>query len=396
MNKNYKKTQLACYLGSITQSICANFAPLLFITFHDSYAITFDKLALISTVFFITQLIVDYFCAKVVDKIGYRPCIITAEVTSGVGLLCLAVLPEIFTSPFVGILVAVTVYAIGSGLTEVLTSPIIEACPFENKEAMMSLTHSFYCWGTVGVILLSTLFFALFGIQNWQILAVIWAIVPFVNIINFATCPIETLVQNGESMTVKQLVGNRLFWLMILLMICAGSCEIAMAQWASAFAESALHVSKYVGDLAGPCCFAILMGISRVLYVKYSKKINLTTYILISGILCLGCYLLAGLAQMPIFGLIGCALCGFSVGIMWPGSISISSKVLPKGGTAMFALLALAGDLGGAIGPTVVGVITQTVSENIQVGVLAGIGFPVLLVICVLLVKKHYNKNTPE
>ena len=387
----YRRTQLACYLGFVTQAICANFVPLLFLTFHRVYQISFGQLALISTCFFFTQLIVDFICATVVDRLGYRPCIIAAEVTSGLGLAGLALLPDLLPSPYAGILVCVMIYAIGSGLTEVLASPIIEACPFENKEGMMSLLHSFYCWGSVGVILGSTLFFAVFGIDSWRILAVLWAAIPLYNIFNFATCPIEKLVPEGQSMTMVQLCKTRTFWVFIVLMVCAGSSELAMAQWASAFTESALQVSKAVGDLAGPCGFAVCMGTSRLLYGKFGEKVDLTVFMAASGILCLVCYLMAGLARMPILGLIGCAVCGFSVGIMWPGSISISSRILPAGGTAMFALLALAGDLGGAIGPAIIGNVSQNAGNNLQAGMLAGIGFPIVLVLCVLMIRKKYR-----
>lgn len=389
----YKKTLLACYLSFITQAICANFLPLLYMVFHDNYVISFSNLALISTTFFLTQLIVDFICAKAVDKIGYRPCIIASEIACGVGLAALAILPDIMPSPFIGILICVVIYAIGSGLIEVLASPIIEACPFENKESMMSLLHSFYCWGYLGVILLSTLFFVLFGIENWRILALIWSIIPLYNIYNFATCPIENLLEEGESMSMGQLLKTKLFWIFIVLMVCAGSSELAMAQWASAFAESALHVSKTIGDLAGPCGFALCMGISRTLYGKFGEKVDLSIFMIFSGILCLICYLMAGLAHIPFMGLIGCAVCGFSVGIMWPGSISISSKAIPKGGTAMFALLALAGDLGGAVGPSIVGNVSQYAGDNLRAGVLAGIGFPIVLVLCVLAVRKSAYSN---
>lgn len=387
----YRKTLTACYLAFVTQAICANFVPLLFLVFHDKYNISFGNLALISTTFFFTQLIVDFICAKAVDKIGYRPCIIASEVASGLGLAALAFLPDIMPSPFAGILICVVIYAIGSGLIEVLASPIIEACPFENKESMMSLLHSFYCWGSLGTILLSTLFFAVFGLENWKIMALLWAIIPLYNIINFATCPIEKLVDEGESLTMGQLFKSKFFWLFIILMVCAGASELSMAQWASAFAESALHVSKTVGDLAGPCGFAICMGISRTLYGKFGEKVDLRGFMIASGILCLCCYLLAGLAGIPIMGLIGCAVCGFSVGIMWPGSISISSKVIPNGGTAMFALLALAGDLGGAVGPAIVGNVSQLAGDNLQTGVTAGIIFPIVLVICVFAIRKKYK-----
>lgn len=391
--KNYKKTQLACYLGFVTQAICANFVPLLYLTFHNTYDVSFGMLAMISTCFFVTQLIVDFVCAGIVDKLGYRVCIVAAEVTSGLGLAGLAFIPDMLPSAYVGIIVCVIIYAIGSGLTEVLASPIIEACPFENKETMMSLLHSFYCWGSVAVILGSTVFFAVFGIDNWRILAIIWALIPLYNIYNFVTCPIEPLVEEGKSMTMRELFKTKAFLLFIVLMVCAGSSELAMAQWASAFAESALHVSKTVGDLAGPCGFAICMGISRSLYGKFGEKVDLTVFMMASGVMCLACYLLAGLAEIPILGLIGCALCGFSVGIMWPGSISISSKILPTGGTAMFAFLALAGDLGGALGPYIVGNVSQAADNNLQAGVLAGIGFPIVLVISVLLIRKKYKEK---
>lgn len=390
--KNYKRTVLACYLSFVTQAICANFAPLLFLTFHTNYSISLSSLALISTTFFFTQLIVDLFCVKIADKIGYRPCILASQVFSGLGLICLAFLPELFSVPYAGIIISVIIYAIGSGLTEVLASPIIEACPFENKEGAMSLLHSFYCWGSLGVILGSTLFFKVFGIENWKLLAVIWAVVPLYNIFNFATCPIEKLVEDGEGMSIGQLFKNRLFWLFIVLMVCAGASELSMAQWASAFAESALHVSKTVGDLAGPCGFALCMGISRALYGKFGEKVDLQGFMVASGLLCLCCYLLAAFATLPIMGLVGCAICGFSVGIMWPGSISISSKILPKGGTAMFAFLALAGDLGGASGPAIVGTISQRAGDNLQAGVLAGIGFPIVLVLCVLFIRNNSKK----
>lgn len=390
MSKNiYGRTKIACYLGFVTQAICANFLPLLYITFHKSYGISFGALSLISTLFFFTQLVVDFICATIVDKIGYRPCVITAEVTSFLGLAGLTLLPDLMPSPIAGILFCVILYAIGSGLAEVLVSPIIEACPFDNKDSIMSLLHSFYCWGWVFVILGSTAFFTIFGIENWKILALLWSAIPLFNIYNFAVCPIEKLTEDGEGMNMGQLFKTKIFWVFILLMVCAGSSEIAMAQWASAFAESALGVSKTIGDLAGPCGFAVCMGISRSIYGKFGEKVDLSKFMIFSGLLCTICYLMAGISDIPVLGLIGCAVCGFSVGIMWPGSISISSKILPKGGTAMFALLALAGDLGGSVGPTIIGTVSQNAGDDLRVGVLAGIGFPIILVICTLVLKSR-------
>jgi len=379
--KNYKKTLIACYLGFVTQAITANFAPLLFLTFKSTYGITLEKIALIPLVFYLTQLLVDLAATKFADKIGYRACVIASQVVSAGGLVLMAILPDIFPVPFVGILIAVVLYAIGSGLIEVLVSPIVEACPFENKDGMMSLLHSFYCWGAMGVILGSTLFFAVFGVENWKILTFIWALVPLYNTVNFINCPIERLVEDGKSMGISKLLKTPIFWLLITLMVCSGASEATMAQWASAFTESAIGVSKTVGDLAGPCLFAMFMGISRMLYGKFSEKLDLARVMLVCGAMCAGCYLLASLSSLPILGLCGCALCGLAVGIMWPGSISISSQKCPRGGTAMFAFLALAGDLGAMVSPGMVGGISEMAGGNLKTGLLAATVFPIILVI---------------
>lgn len=392
MEKNYRKTLLACYLGIISQAITANFAPLLFLKLHTDYAISLGQIALIPTVFFLTQLVIDVISARFVDSIGYRRCIVFSEVACGLGLIGLAFIPDLFADPFVGIILCVLIYAVGSGLIEVLVSPIVEACPSEHKDAAMSLLHSFYCWGCVGVILLSTLFFAVFGIEHWKWLACIWALIPLYNIYNFATCPIERLTEEGKGMTIRGLFRLPVFWLAILLMVCAGASELAMAQWASAFTEAALGFSKSVGDLMGPCLFAVMMGISRVIYAKFGPKMDLTKYMIASGVLCLCCYLLASLSASPVLGLAGCVCCGFSVGIMWPGTISITSPRIPKGGTALFALLAMAGDLGGAFGPSLVGTVTQWAGDNLQSGMLVGSIFPLVLVIALILLTRNADK----
>lgn len=396
MQKNYQKTLKACYLGFITQAIAANFAPLLFLKFHADYGISLGRIALISTAFYFTQLVVDVFCARFVDKIGYRKSVVASEVASVLGLVGLAFIPDICADPFAGIIACVIVYAIGSGLIEVLCSPIVEACPFDHKEAVMSLLHSFYCWGSVGVILLSSLFFTVFGIGNWRILACVWALIPLFNIFNFATCPIEHLTEDGKGMSIGQLFRKPLFWAAILLMVCAGASEMSMAQWASAYTEAALGFSKSVGDLIGPCMFAVTMGISRVIYSKYGAKINLNHYMIGSGILCLCCYLLASLSFSPVLGLIGCVFCGFSVGIMWPGTISITSPRMPQGGTALFAFLAMAGDLGGAFGPNLVGTVSQQAGDSLQSGMLAGSVFPLVLIVSLLLLGRKTVKSQTE
>ncbi len=390
---NYKKTLVACYLGFVTQAITANFVPLLFLTFKSTYGITLPQIAMIPLVFYLTQLLVDLATTKFADKIGYRICVVFSQILSAVGLVIMTILPEVLPSAFAGILISVVLYAIGSGLVEVLVSPIVEACPFENKEGTMSLLHSFYCWGAMGVIIGSTLFFSLFGIESWKILAFVWALVPIYNTFNFISCPIERLLKDGEGMYIKNLLRTPIFWLMIVLMVCSGASEASMAQWASAFTESAIGVSKAVGDLAGPCAFAMFMGISRMLYGRFSDKLDLTKVMLGCGILCVCCYLLASLSTLPILGLAGCALCGLAVGIMWPGSISLSSKECPKGGTAMFAFLALAGDLGAMVSPSMVGTLSEMSGGDLKAGLLAATVFPFVLVFVLLVLNKKKRKQ---
>ena len=387
--KNYKKTLIACYLGFITQAITANFSPLLFLTFKGTYGISLELIALIPMIFYLTQLLVDLVAVKFADIIGYRTCVVASQAVSALGLVLMAILPELLPDPFVGLVISVVLYAIGSGLVEVLLSPIVEACPFENKAGVMSLLHSFYCWGAVGVILGSTLFFAVFGTENWQLLALIWAAVPLFNTFNFLCCPIERLVEEGEGMRIGQLIRRPLFLLMILLMVCVGASEATMTQWASAFTESALGVSKTIGDLAGPCMFAAFMGLSRAFYGKKGERLDLAKMMLVCGLLCLSCYLLAATSPISVIGLVGCALCGLGVGIMWPGTISISSQKCPKGGTAMFAFLALAGDLGAAAGPAMVGKIADAAGGDLKAGLLVAAIFPAILILgLAVLIKK--------
>lgn len=391
-NIDYNKTKTACYLGFVTQAIVANFVPLLFIAFHREFGVPIANLALIPAVFYIVQLVTDLLCAKF-RNIDYRKSIIISEITSALGLIGLIFMPQLFANPMTGILICICVYAVGSGLIEVLCSPIIEACPFPNKESMMSLLHSFYCWGAVGVILGSTVFFTLFGLNNWRILACIWALVPLYNIINFAKCPIDPIVKDTESMSMGQLLGNRMFWLFLILMVAAGASESTMAQWASAFAEASLGVDKAIGDLIGPCGFAFCMGLGRLWYGKKGQNLDLTSYMTGAGILSVITYLTASLSPIPFVSLIACMLSGLAVGIMWPGSISITSARIPKGGTALFALLALGGDAGGTFGPSLVGLCTGTSNGNLQNGILAATIFPVILTLSVLAIRSKKVKK---
>ena len=385
MKNQYNKTITACFVGYIVQAIINNFVPLLFLTFQRTYDIPLSQITLLVTFNFGVQLLVDLLAIGFVDRIGYRVSMVIAHVLSAAGLILLTILPELFSSPFVGILISVMVYAVGGGLLEVLVSPVVEACPSDNKEKAMSMLHSFYCWGHVGVVLLSTVFFRSAGIENWKIMAVVWAVIPICNAFAFTRVPMASLMEEGESgLSMKELFASKIFWVLLLMMACAGASEQAVSQWASTFAEKGLEISKTAGDLAGPMAFAVLMGAARAFYGKYGDRIQLDHFMIWSSILCILSYLGIALFPSPVLSLAACAVCGLSVGIMWPGSFSKAAAALPKGGTAMFALLALGGDLGCSGGPTVVGTVSSALGENLKMGILAAVVFPALLLTGIL------------
>lgn len=388
MLKKYKGTICACFIGYIVQAIVNNFVPLLFLTFQSQYGISLSKITLLVTFNFGLQLLIDLLSISFIDRIGYRLSMVLAHIFAAVGLLLLTILPEVTTDPFHGILVAVMVYAIGGGLLEVLVSPIVEACPSDNKEKTMSLLHSFYCWGHVGVVLLSTLFFVIAGIDNWKILAILWAVIPLLNTFLFAQVPIGSLIaEDEEGLSMKELLREKFFWIFIILMVCAGASEQAVGQWASIFMEKGLQISKTLGDLVGPMTFAVCMGLARVFYGKYGEKIKLERFMMGSALVCVLSYMIIAFIPLPVVGVIGCSICGFAVGIMWPGTFSMASAKIRNGGTAMFALMALAGDLGCTSGPTLVGMVSGLFSENLRIGILAAVVFPLVLLIGIWLLK---------
>lgn len=396
IRNSYGHTIYASYIGYITQAVVNNFAPLLFLTFAGNFSLSLEKITLITTVNFLIQLCVDFLSAKFIDKIGYRVSIVAAHLFAAAGLVGLAVFPALFGNAYAGLLTAVVLYAIGGGIIEVLISPIVESCPTEKKEAAMSLLHSFYCWGHVLLVVVCTGFFRIFGIENWRVLACLWAVIPLVNAFYFLFVPIYPVTGEHEKMSFGSLFREKLFWLFIVVMVCAGASEQAMSQWASAFAESALHVSKTVGDLAGPCAFAVLMGTARALYGKFSEKVPLRSFMTGSAVLCIGCYVLASCTKNPMVGLLGCALCGFSVGIFWPGTFSMASAALPGGGTAMFAFMALAGDLGCSSGPTLVGMVAEAAGGDLKTGLLAAVGFPILILCGIFLLGRYRRREAAD
>lgn len=393
MDKKYQKTIYACFAGYVVLAIVNNFAPLLFLTFQNTYSISWSSISALITINFCVQLSVDLAGAKFIDKLGYRTSMLIAHGAAALGLIGMAFLPDLMPDPFWGMVICVTVYAIGGGILEVLVSPIVEACPTTNKEGYMSLLHSFYCWGHVAVVLLATLFFTVAGIENWRLLSLLWALVPVINGIVFTMVPIVSPETTGETgMPIRKLLKNGLFWLIIVMMLCSGASEQGISQWASAFAEKALNVPKAVGDLAGPLSFAVLMGTSRAVYAKFSDRISLNRILTICGVLCVVSYLLASLSPNPVLSFVGCALCGLSVGIMWPGTFSIGAAEIKGGGTAMFALFALAGDLGCSAGPTLVGMVSDGAGGDLKPGILAGVIFPIGL-LAAIFARQRYKKT---
>ena len=395
MRMDYRKTMYACFIGYIVQAVVNSFVPLLFVTFQNTYQVPLEQITLLITVNFMIQLLIDLLSAGFIDRIGYRASVLLAHTCAAAGLALLTILPERIPGHFAGILIAVCIYAVGGGLLEVMISPIIEACPTDNKEAAMSLLHSFYCWGVTGVVLISTVFFAVFGIQNWKVLTLLWVLLPVANGTFFSRVPIYSLQEDGEKgMTLPELLREKFFWVLVLMMVCSGASEQAVSQWASTFAEEGLGITKTLGDLVGPLSFSVLMGLSRLLYGKYGDRLDLNRCMKYSSLLCIASYLLITLFPHPMVELAGCGICGFSVGILWPGTFSKAAASLRRGGTVLFALLALAGDLGCSGGPTLAGFVSSAAGGNLRVGILSAIVFPVLLFLCFLLTGRTKTKET--
>ena len=380
---NYKHTITACFIGYVVQAIVCNYAPLLFVSWEQEFNISIAQLTVVVTLTFFTQIAVDLISAKYAERVGYRRSLIISHLCAFTGFILLGILPYMMSNAFAGIIISVIIYSVGSGILEVLISPVVEACPTDNKAGAMSLLHSFYCWGAVAVIAFSTLFFSLFGRENWRYLAFIWAVFSLLNGVFFIFVPVAEPKENKEAKASSPF-KEKFFYAVILLMICAGASEQAMSQWASTFAETGLGVSKAVGDLAGPAAFAVLMGSGRVLFSKLSNKIKIEKYLFASALLCIVAYLLASFSQNPVIALIGCALCGFSVAAMWPGTISLSTKRMPNS-TVLFAFLALAGDIGCTGGPTLIGIVTDTLGGSIKQGLIFAILFPVIIVVTIFL-----------
>lgn len=387
MNLTFKHTKLACYSGYITQAVVNNFTPLLFVVFAEGLGLNLAQIASLITVNFAIQMCVDMFGARYAEQIGYRNVLVISQLTAAVGMIALGTLPFII-EPYAGIIISIVFYAIGSGLTEVMVSPVIEAIPETGKGRNMSFLHSFYCWGHVYTVIITTLYFNFFGVENWRYLSYFWAVLPLITAVAFAKVPINTFGDNsGKRIGFRGLFKTGIFWVFVLMMWCTGASELAMAQWSSMFAEISLNVSKNTGDILGPCMFAVLMGTARIVFGKVSGKVDTRLCLAISAVLCVASYLLATIPDIALLNLTGCALCGFSVGAMWPGVLSLAAKKFPQAGTTIFGLLALSGDVGCFSGPQVVALFSG--ESNLKAGLLAAVFFPVLMIFLVMFLRKR-------
>lgn len=388
---SYKGTVISCYIGYVSQAIVNNYSPLLFVMFSSVFGISLGQLSFMIALNFGVQLLTDFMAARFVDKVGYRPFVVAAHFLCATGLSLLGILPFVMP-PYIGLLIATVFSAVGGGLIEVIVSPIIEACPSDNKASAMSLLHSFYCWGQMAVVLISTLIFRFAGIDTWRIMSCVWALIPFINAFLYMRVPINALPSGEEHKGLLSMFRNKTFVVFFFMMLCAGASELSMSQWASAFAESGLGVSKAMGDLLGPCMFAVFMGIARVFYGKAGSKIELSHFMAGSSALCIVSYIITVASPYPLLSLAGCALCGLSVGIMWPGTFSMASAAMPAGGTAMFAILALAGDMGCTSGPSLTGRIADVLGSDIKAGFAFAMIFPLIMLVLSIVRIRTENK----
>lgn len=386
LSRKYLPTKLAGYVGFVVQAIVNNFLPILFIVFQDIYGLGYEKLGRLIVFNFAIQMFIDFITPKIIHKIGYRSAAFLCQFTACLGLCLMSILPRVMTNPYIAMFISIAVYATGSGLMEVILSPMIEMLPTSNKSGNMAVLHSFYCWGQTLVVPLTTAMVFIFGRENWSYIPLVWAVVPFINMLAFLRVPIVEPGKEVKQSTLIELLKAPTFIVYMIMMFCGGASEIAMSQWASLFVEQALGVTKAIGDIVGPCLFALFMALGRVIYAKFSKKVSFTRLLIWLNILCFVCYLMVGICKIAALSLIFCALCGFSVSISWPGIYSAGARTFKTGGAVMFSAFAMCGDIGCALGPGLVGLVAEYTSLNI--GFIAASVFPLIMVICSLYILK--------
>ena len=412
MKLTYAHTRWACNLGIICQACNNNLPPLLFIVFQNAYGISYERLGRLILLNFATQLVVDVVAARYADKIGHRAVMVASEALSAAGLLIIAASPVLPIPMYGGLACGVVVSAIGGGLLEVMVSRISDALPADSskKAANMALLHSFYCWGQVAVVAISTFFLLVVGQSRWQLLPIIWVALPLTALALFAKSPFADIPEHEITMGMSNLFKTPLFWAAMIMMACAGASEITVSQWSSLFAEKGLGLAKVSGDLAGPCLFAVMMGIGRTFYGLRGAKINLKPFIAVSAGLCVASYLTISFSPNPVLSLAGCAICGLSVSVMWPGTLSLGAEKFRSGGTAMFGLFAMCGDIGCAAGPWLAGFAAESAANGgawarigavlftgagveLRAGILLGILFPVAMLATVPMFRDNFTRK---
>ena len=385
MSAKYIPTKIACYIGYIVQAVVNNFLPILFIAFNNIYGLGYEELARLMVFNFATQMVVDFITPKIVSKVGYKTGAVLSQLTAALGLFLLGVLPRIMDT-YTGIILSIIIYAFGSGLMEVLISPIVEMLPTSDKSGNMSLLHSFYCWGQAFTIIVTTILVMIFGYSRWANIPMLWAIIPFFNTLFFIKVPVIEPSIKTEKFKLKHLIKDQKFLIYMVMMLCAGASEIAMAEWASMFAQQALGISKVIGDLLGPCAFAIFMGTGRIWYAAVSKKLDFSKTLIVLSILCFICYIVVAVCEIPLVALIFCAVCGFTVSISWPGIYSEGAREFPEGSSVMYSVFAMCGDTGCCLGPWVLGIVAD--SAGLNMGFLSASSFSVIMILAVLLLRK--------
>ena len=410
MQTNYKRVKYACYTTNVSMSVVANLSPILFLTFHNLYGISYSLLGSLVLINFIAQLLIDLIFSFFSHKFNIPLAVKITPLLTLVGLFLYAVCPLAFPQyAYAGLVVGTLVFSVSGGLAEVLISPVIAAIPSDDPDREMSKLHSVYAWGVVPVILISTLFLYVFGSQSWHWLALLYMLVPLVAFLLFTKAQIPQMETPEKVSGALSFLKNKGLWLCVGAIFLGGASECIMAQWSSGYIEQALGIPKVWGDIFGVAVFSVMLGMGRTLYAKKGKKIE--NVLFLGSIGATICYLLAAICNMPLIGLVACAFTGLCVSMLWPGSLIVASDRFPQGGVFIFAMMAAGGDLGASVGPQLIGVITDFAIANptivsfaegmnlapeqmgMKLGMLVGMLFPLTAIAVYFVIKKSRNEK---
>ncbi len=393
----YKHTIRACYAGTFTMSLVSNLTPLLFVILMDSFGLTFEQVGRLTLVNFMTQIAADLVFSKPVDKWGVRPFVAGGHFLCTIGLVLFALAPMYAPhNTYIWFMVSTVLFSCGGGLLELLLSPIVQAIPGDEKARAMSMLHSFYAWGFILVVVLTTTALGVFGSANWPLIMITWAILPLATGIAFLKVPLAPQVSEEQRTRTGVLLSSAFFVVVVLGIAAGGAAEVSMSQWISAFTERALGLSKQMGDLVGVCMFALFLGIGRASYGKWGGKTDVTTLMLWGAVGSVLCFLGAALIPNPILAMACCAANGLCVSLLWPGSIVTAAARFPLAGASMFAILAAGGDVGAAFGPWAVGAVADVVPSGLRGGLLVGTIYPAIMVVCMLVVRAMNRRGAVQ